>query len=79
MKKIAWNENGWTALQDADAKKHILEVDCRTENGTVVEIRIRHNDGEEVKGKALCAGLEVLPISLEEFKKLFEAGSLKFE
>lgn len=79
MKKIAWNENGWTSIQDADASKHILEISCRAENGTVVEIRFRHNDGEEEKGTALFEGKNVLPLPMAEFKEYFKKGKLEFK
>jgi len=76
MKKILWKEEGWTTIQEADAKKHILEISCLAEGGNVVEVRIRHNDGEEQKGKVTKNGENVLPVSLSAFKKLYEDGEL---
>lgn len=77
MKKIAWEENGWTVVQHADAKKHILEINCRAEDGQVVEVRVRHNDGEEKKGELYRGnGKVVLPMALKEFQELYLAGDL---
>lgn len=79
MKKeeIIWNEDGWTALQDADAEKHVLGISCRTEKGTVVEVRTRHNDGEEKQGVVTLDGKNAIPMDLSEFKKLFLKGKLE--
>lgn len=77
--QIFWNENGWTVCQDADAEKHLLEISCRAENGTVVEVRVRHNDGEETKGTVTKNGKTVLPIALAEFKKLYQKGELEIK
>lgn len=71
-----WKEDGWTTLQDADAEKHVLEIACRAEKGTVVEVRIRHNDGEETQGQVLYNGQKALPMDLAEFKKLYNGGKL---
>ena len=81
MKKqaIAWKNDGWTTVQDADAQKHILEISCRAEDGKVLEVRIRHNDGEEAKGTVLYNGANALPMSLDEFKKLYENGDLEIK
>ena len=76
-KDIIWNEDGWTALQDADAEKHVLGITCRAENGTVVELRVRHNDGEEKPGTALFDGKDALPMALNDFKKAFVKGKIE--
>ncbi len=76
---IKWNKNGWTAMQDADAQKHVLEINCRAERGVVVELRIRHNDGEETTGTALYKGENALPMDIEDFKKLYLAGELEIK
>ncbi len=73
---IRWKKDGWTLVQEADAKKHILEIACRTENGMVVEVRTRHNDGEEKKGTVLRDGKNPLPLSCEDFEELFEDDEL---
>ena len=73
---VTMKKDGWTTVQEADAKKHILEISCRAENGSVVEVRIRHNDGEETKGAVLCDGKNALPISIEEFCELYNSGKL---
>ncbi len=80
MKKliIKWNENGWTRMQDGDPAKHQMEINCRAENGTVVEVRIRHSRGEEQKGIVTVAGKEILPLPLEEFKALYKKDALEF-
>ena len=75
-KEILWNENSWTTLQDADAEKHLLEISIRSEEGKVVELIIRHNDGENRKGTATLDGENVLPMALDEFKKLYNKGKL---
>lgn len=81
MKKpeIFWKYNGWTTLQEADAKKHVLEIAARSENETIVEIRVRHNDGEEKQGEVTLDGKKILPMALEEFKKLYEGGKLEIK
>ena len=71
-----WKKDGWTCIQEADAEKHILEISIRAENGTIVECNTRHHDGEEGKGVVTCKGEPVLPCSIDQFKKLFKAGSL---
>ena len=43
----------------------------------VVEVRVRHNDGEETKGKVLCNGANVLPMDCGKFAELFCSGELK--
>lgn len=79
MAKIKWNENGWTAIQDADAKKHVLEIDARAEEGKVVELRIRHNDGEEQAAEVTYEGKPALPMDIKEFQKLFEKKALEIK
>ena len=76
---IIWNNDGWTVVQESDPDKHILTINVRAENGTIVEVRTRHTRGEEVKGTVTLDGKDVLPISIEEFKKLFEAGKLEIK
>ncbi len=78
-KCIRWKEDGWTVVQDADAEKHILEISCRSEKGNVVEARIRHNDGEEVKGTVKYDGKDALPMEIKRFKKLFSEGLLEIK
>ena len=75
-KDILWNENGWTTVQDADAEKHVLEISCFAKDGTVTEVRVRHNDGEEKKGEVTVDGNKVLPMALKEFKDLYLSGEL---
>lgn len=81
MKKleIFINYNGWTTLQEADAKNHVLEVGCRAEDGVVVEVRVRHNDGEEKQGEVKLDGAKVLPMAAEEFKAHFLAGDFEIK
>lgn len=81
MKKpeVNWNEDGWTTVTTANAVTHQLEVLCRCENGRVVEVRARHNDGEEVTGNVYCLGKgdePVLPMSIRRFEKHFFKGEL---
>ncbi len=76
---IDWKENGWIVIQDADSKKHLLEISCRAENGEIVETRIRHNDGEEAKGNVVYEGKKALPMSVERFKKLYTQGLLEIK
>ena len=68
MSKIEWNENGWTIIQEADPVKHILEIACLAEDGTVIEVRKRHNDGEEEKLTKKLDDAHSLPMPLKEFK-----------
>lgn len=79
MKKIIWNENGWTIIQDADPDKHILGISCLTENGKVVEVRKRHNDGEEEKLTKKLDDEHTLPMPLDEFKTAIAKGKIKFK
>ncbi len=80
MKKnqIIWNEDGWALIQEADPDKHILEVSYRAENGTVVEVRIRHSRGEQEKGSATIDNKNILPMPLGDFKKAFLKGKIDF-
>lgn len=75
-KEIFWNQNGWTTLQDADEKKHILEISCFSDNGNVTEIRMRHNDGEEECFKKKIDDTHSLPMPFETFKAAFLAGEI---
>ena len=79
MKKfeILWKENGWVCLQEADAEKHILEINALVENDKVVDVKIRHNDGEEQQGVITLDGENPLPMKVKDFAKLFGKG--KFE
>ncbi len=79
MKKseIFWKNDGWTTVQEVDAKKHLIGIDCRADDGSIVEVRIRHNDGEEAKGKIMLDGKNILPISIDEFNKLYAEGKLE--
>lgn len=70
--KIEINDNAWTALQEPNAEKHRIAIDVRAENGKVVEIRIRHNDGEETKAKAYLNGKDSLPMAIAEFEEHFD-------
>ncbi len=76
-KDIIWNEDGWTVVQDADAENHVLEISCRAENGKVVEVRIRHNDGEEAKGSVTLDGENAIPMDIKDFKKAYLKGKLE--
>lgn len=75
-KDIIWNNNGWSTLQDADAELHQLEISIRAEEGTVVELIIRHNDGENRPGTASLDGENVLPMPIAKFKELYNKGKL---
>ncbi len=79
MTKVIMNENGWTCLQESDPEKHVLEVSCRAENGVVVEVRFRHNDGEEQFAKVTLNGKDALPMAVEEFAKHFEQKHFEFK
>lgn len=79
MAKIKWNENGWTSLQEASSSEHVLEINCRTENGNVTEVRVRHHDGEEVAVKVLVNGAPALPMDIKTFTKHFEKSELEFK
>jgi len=77
---INWNENGWTTVQDADKKSHSLEISCKAENGIVTEVRIRHNDGDEMQ--KLTGTLKngySLPMPINEFADAYEQGKLIFK
>ena len=76
MAKIKWKKDGWNAFQEADPDKHILEINCRTEAGKVVEVRIRHNDGEEKLANVTVNGEAALPMDTKEFQKSFDKGEL---
>lgn len=76
MAKIDWNTNGWTTVQEADPDRHVLEISCRCEDGQVVEVRFRHNDGEEQVAKVLCDGENVLPMPCKEFQKMYKKGKI---
>lgn len=78
MKKseIIWQSEGWTSIQDADAEKHLLGISCLAENGVVVEVRKRHNDGEEEKLTKKLEGDYSLPMALADFRKAVEEGKL---
>lgn len=79
MKKIEWNENGWTVIQESDPEKHVLEIACLTEDGMVVEVRRRHNDGEEEKLKNKLDDEHSLPMPFADFKKAITKGTLKLK
>ncbi len=76
MAKINWEHTGWTTVQNPDAKKHVLGVICRACRGEVEEVRIRHNDGEEVIAKVTLNGEPALPMSIADFEAHFNAGEL---
>ena len=73
------NNEGWTSLQEADASKHILEVNVRSENGKVCEVRVRHHDGEEQLVKVFYNGAPALPMDNAEFSKLVDKYELDFK
>ncbi|MCQ2441068.1 MAG: hypothetical protein MJ076_04120 [Clostridia bacterium] len=77
--EIVWKEDGWITLQEANPEKHVLEIACRAENGSVVEVRVRHSRGEEVKGDFLYKGESALPMNIDEFKKLYKKGKLEIK
>lgn len=77
MAKFKWNENGWNSLQEPDAKKHVLSIDCLAKNGQVVEVRVRHHDGEEYVAKVTVAGKPVLPLDIPTFQKHFDKYELE--
>lgn len=78
MGKIDWKEAGWTTIQEADPVKHILGIMCLTEDGKVVEVRYRHNDGEEERLTGKIDDAHTLPIAFEDFKKAIKKGEIKF-
>ncbi len=75
-KKTEWNAYGWTVIQESDPEKHILEIACLTEDGKVVQVRRRHNDGEEEKLTGKLDETYSLPMDFEEFKKAVSKGWL---
>lgn len=77
-KAIEWKKSGWTCIQEADAKKHILEISCYVQDGNVTKVVIRHNDGEEQIAKVIADGKNVLPISTADFEAKFNKGELTF-
>lgn len=77
MTQIQWKNDGWNTLQEADTKKHIMEINCRTENGEVVEVRIRHSRGEEIKVKVMVDGKQSLPMPIDVFESHFEKNELE--
>ena len=78
--RISWNEEGWTILQEADSKNHILEMSCFCEGGVVTEIRCRHNDGEEeTKFTGALKDGYSLPMPLDEFKDAFKKGLINLK
>lgn len=79
MARLIMNENGWTCLQEANVEKHIMAVNCRAENGMVVEVRIRHSRGEEQIAKVTINGENALPMEVNEFKKNFDKDKLDIE
>ena len=78
MAKLKLNDSGWTTIAEPDAEKHILGVSARSVAGEVVEVRIRHNDGEEKTAKVLKGGADALPMSNDEFLKLCQKNELEF-
>lgn len=65
------NEDGWTNIQEADKKKHVVQISCYAEKGIIKEIRKCHNDGEEVKIKGAINSVFSLPMSIAEFEDAF--------
>ncbi|MBR7070707.1 MAG: hypothetical protein IKI29_00855 [Clostridia bacterium] len=76
---MIYAKDGWTTIQEANAEKHILEISCYAENGVVTQVRIRHNDGEEEKFTKDLTGEYKLPMPVDEFKKAFTKGLIKFK
>ena len=79
MKSIEWRESGWTVIQESDPEKHLLEIACLAEDGKVVEIRKRHNDGEEEKLTKKLDDAHTLPMSLEDFKTALRKKEIKLK
>ena len=79
MAKIKWEHTGWTTIREADAKKHVLGVACKTVRGVVEEVRIRHNDGEEKIAKVTLNGENALPMDMAEFEKHFTKDELELK
>lgn len=80
MARICWKKNGWTTVQEADAAKHVLEISCLTEEGSVVQVRVRHHDGEEVNVKeVLVNGASALPMDTKAFAKAFKNGEIEIK
>lgn len=69
-------KDGWTVIQEANAKKHILEISCFADKGIVTEIRKRHNDGEEEKITKSPNPSYHLPIPTEELEELIAKGNI---
>lgn len=70
--KIGIKPSGWTVIQEANAEKHILEISCLAEDGKIIEIRKRHNDGEEQKITSKIDATHSLPMDIDEFKTAVE-------
>jgi len=79
MANIKLVDNAWNSIQDADSKKHVLEISARTESGKVVEVRVRHNDGEEIKAKVFVDGKSVLPMAIADFETRFNNCELEIK
>lgn len=71
LNEIEWNKDAWTMIQEADAERHKIEICCRTEGDMVVEVRIRHWDGNEEKGTCTKNGENALPMPIKAFEKAF--------
>lgn len=74
--KIKWKNDGWTVIQEADARKHVLEITCLAENGVVTEIRKRHNDGEEEKLTKAIDSNHPLPMKIDDLKACLKKGEI---
>lgn len=73
MKKhnIFWRDNGWTVIREADSKKHLTEISCLCKDSSIIEIRKRHNDGEEEVLKKAIDSKHSLPMSSAEFEEKY--------
>lgn len=56
-----------------------MEINCRTENGEVVEVRIRHSRGEEIKAKVMVDGKQSFPMPIDVFESRFNKNELEFK
>lgn len=78
MVKIEWKENGWNSLPEQNAELKIKSVDCKTENGKVVEVVRLYEDGKKEEIKVYLNDKPALPMDCKSFEEAYGRYELDF-
>ena len=77
MANAKFNDNAWTSLPEPDPSKPVSMINCRAENGKIVEVRVLRKDGTEATVEVFVDGKPALPMDIATFAVHFDKYELE--